>query len=329
MQINFFTVFIAVVSLIVLAVPGFILAKTKLLPEKASQAFSALVLYGCQPVLVFMGFQGEKYRSDILINMLIVAVISLVIHLVMIAIVTAFVRGKSPEEKLRCVRVGSVFSNCGYMGLPFLQTLFDQTPYVGEIIVYAAVIISVFNILNWTFGVYMITGDKKNISLKKIFLNPTIIAVILGFIVFVTVKVPFIELAPQGTTAHMVIAKFVQSFNFLGDMVTPLALIVIGIRLANVNFKSLFADKWAYVGCFNKLILMSVITILCVVFLPVSEQVKYVLFFLFSMPSATSTTLFTVQFGGDGNTASVLVLLSTVLSILTIPLMFLLFGALV
>ena len=161
MQIDFLTVFIAVISLVILALPGYILAKTKLLPDKASEAFSALVLYGCQPMLVFMGFQGERFRSDILINMLIVVGVSVVVHLLMIAIMYISIKKKGDEVKRRCVRAGSVFSNCGYMGLPFLQTLFSGSSYIGEIIVYAAVVISVFNVLNWTFGVYMITKDKR------------------------------------------------------------------------------------------------------------------------------------------------------------------------
>ena len=329
MQIDFITVLTSVVSLIILAIPGYILAKVKFLPEKAGEVCSTLVLYGCQPMLVFMGFQGKRYSSDILLNMLIVAGIVFVIHLIMICIVSLCIRNKDQETKMRCARTASVFGNCGYMGMPFLQTLFSGSEYFGEVVVYTAVVISIFNILNWTFGVYMITGDKKNISIKKIILNPTIIAVVLGFIVFVTLKVPIVELAKEGTTAHMILNKLVQSFNFLGDMVTPLAMIVIGIRLANVNFKQLFADKWAYLICFNKLIIMSIVTIICVLFLPISEQVKYVVFFSLSMPCATSTALFTIQFGGDGDFASVSVLLSTIMSILTIPLMFLLFSLLI
>ncbi len=329
MQIDFLTVLIAVVSLIILAVPGYILAKVGFFPEKAGEVCSTLVLYGCQPMLVFMGFQGKRYSSDILLNMLIVAALVFVIHLIMIGIVSICIRGKGDEAKKRVVRAASVFGNCGYMGMPFIQMLFSGSEYFGEIVVYTAVVISIFNIMNWTFGVYMLTGDKKNISIKKILLNPTIIAVVLGFVVFVTLKVPIVELAAPGTPANMILNKLVQSFNYLGDMVTPLAMIVIGIRLANVKFKQLFADKWTYLICFNKLIIMSIVTIICVLFLPISEQVKYVIFFSLSMPCATSTALFAIQFGGDGDFASISVLLSTILSILTIPLMFLLFNLLI
>ena len=67
MGIDFVTVLIAVISLILLAVPAFILNKMKLLPEKASEVLSTIVLYGCQPALVFMSFQGKEFDSSIVI----------------------------------------------------------------------------------------------------------------------------------------------------------------------------------------------------------------------------------------------------------------------
>ena len=111
-------------------------------------------------------------------------------------------------------------------------------------------------------------------------------------------------------------------------MVTPLAMTVLGMRIAKVNLKTLFMDKWAYVNVLNKLVLMGVIAILVVAWLPISNVIKYTLFFLLCMPSANNTVLFAVNFGGDAESGSVFVLLSTILSILTIPLMFLVMNGL-
>ena len=121
----------------------------------------------------------------------------------------------------------------------------------------------------------------------------------------------------------------VKSINFVGDMVTPMAMFVIGMRLANVTVKQLFLDKWAYIVSFFKLVVMAVLTMLLCAFLPANDYVKYALFFLLSMPCAASCALLSVQFGGDGDFASVSVLLSTIISILSIPVMFLVFNALI
>ena len=189
--------------------------------------------------------------------------------------------------------------------------------------IYGAVLIGVFNLLIWTLGVYIMTGDKKQVSPKKILLNPVIISLVIGFLLFVIIKKPLIELAEHGSFADDVLTKFMQSLDFLATMVTPCSMIVIGIRLANVNAKQLFMDKYAYTAAFLKLIAMSFVVMLSVAFLPVDSTIKYAVFFLLSMPSATNTAMFAVKFGKDGDFASVAVLLSTVLSVATIPLMYL------
>ena len=322
MQIGFFDVLVTVASLVVLAVPGYILAKCKMLPEKAAEAFSTLVLYVCQTAMVFNGFQGYNFDKSIGLNMLYVFGLTLVIHLIMITIVSVFVKGKR-EAQLKCVKYGSVFGNCGYMGFPFIKMLFGE----GEAVIYVAVVIAVWNILNWTFGVFMITGDKKQISIKKVVFNPVIIAVILGFLTFVIAKRPIVDLAVEGGTLDTILTKFMGSIKCLADAVTPLSMIVIGMRLAGVRLKDLFVNKLAYLQCTLKLLVMAFITIAIVTFLPLGETVKYTLFFTMAMPAATSTALFAVKFNGDSEFGSVCVLLSTVLSIITIPLIFLVFNA--
>jgi predicted permease len=206
--------------------------------------------------------------------------------------------------------------------------VFADSPVLGEAMIYAAVLVSVFLFINWTLGVYMITGDKSKISLKKVILNPTIIAIILGFIFFLTIKVPFISLTKEGTTTNLIVSKLIASLDVIGDLVTPVSMTVIGMKLARANLKDLFLDKWGYVVCFFKLIVMSILTMLCVSFLPIAETIKYVLVFLLSMPCATSTALLPIIYGGDSKSASAYVLLSCMACILTIPLMFLLFTVL-
>ncbi len=328
MQISFLTVLIAVVSLVILAVPGFLLSKTKMLGEKAQSAFSAFVMYGAQPCMVLMGFQNTKFSAEIGINVLIVAVLTIAIHVIMASLVCLVIRIKKNVDKEKVVRYGSIFSNCGFMGFPFLQMVFQGSPHIGEVMIYGAVVVAVFNVLSWTLGVYIVTGDKKNVSLKKIITNPTIIAVIIGFVLFFTVKVPFVDLPTPNTTLHTIVAKLVNSINVIGDTVTPLSMTVIGMKLANASFKQLFFDGYGYLVCGMKLVVMSFLTMLLVCFLPINEAIKYVMVFLLSMPCATSTALLPTLYGGDSKSATSFVLLACICCIITIPLMFLLFTAL-
>lgn len=325
MQIEFSSVLFSVLSLVLMAIPGVLLAKFKMLPEKASEALSAVVLYGCQPFMVFMSFQGFEYTSEVGLNMLIVFGIAVVVHIVTFAVAALLFRNKE-DIKTKTLRYASTFSNCGFMGFPFLAMLFNGNSAANEVIIYASVIITVFHIMNWTVGVYFMTGSFKEASVKKIVLNPCIIAVVVGLLLFVTVKKPIIEIAASGTVARDVLEKITASLDYLADAVTPLSMIVIGIKLAGIKPKQLFLDKRAYAASAVKLVVMPFISMLAVAFLPVSSAIKYAVFLLLSMPSATSTAMFALRFGGDADFSTVCVLLSTLLSIITLPLMFLVFN---
>ena len=283
MDMTFFDVLITVFSLVLLAVPGFILAKLKILPEKASETLSVIVLYVAQTLLVVMSFQNKEYTSELGLNMLYVAGITVFIHFIMFAVLHFIFIKKSRDDRVRVVKFASVFSNCGFMGFPFLQSLFTDPVICSETLIYGAVIISVFNILTWTVGVYMMTGDAKQVSAKKVFLNPVIIGVIIGFLLFIILKRPVLSYLPEGSAGYKITEKIVSSLNKIADMVTPLSMLVIGIKLANVNLKQLFMDKLAYISTGLKLVFMSLISILAVAFLPIEPTVKYTVFFLLSM----------------------------------------------
>jgi predicted permease len=326
-MISFFDVFITVIFLLLLAVPGFIFAKTKMFPQKASETLSVIVLYGCQPILIFTSFQGCAFSTDIAVNMLLVAGIAIAAHLLMFVLVKFLFIKWQDDDKVKLVKYMSVFSNCGFMGLPFLQSLFTDSALQAELVVYCAVVLAIFNILNWTFGVYIITKDKKQIAAKKVLLNPVILAVIISLVAFLTLQKPLLELTGVGTVGHKLVTKLMTSLQFLSNMVTPLSMFVIGIRLANIDWKQLLTDKWAYIATVVKLIVMSLITMFVVAYLPIDSAIKYTVFFLLSMPSATSGAMMAVQFGKDSDFASIGVVLSTICSIVTLPLMYLFMNA--
>ena len=292
-------------------------------PASASETLSVIVLYGCQPILIFTSFQGCSFNPDIAINMLLVAGIALVVHLIMfLAVKLIFLKWRK-EDKVSLVKYLSVFSNCGFMGLPFLQSLFADGALQAELIIYCAVVLAVFNILNWTFGVYILTEDKKQITIKKVLLNPVIIAVIISLILFFATRKPLVDFTTVGSIPNKLAVKLMSTLNFLSNMVTPLSMFVIGIRLANIKLKDLLTDKWAYIATGMKLVVMAFVTMFLVAFLPIPSTIKYTVFFLLSMPSATSGAMMAVQFGKDSDFASVGVVLSTILSIATLPLMYL------
>ena len=328
MELTFFDVFITVATLLLMIIPGFILAKTKILKSGAIDAFTKMVLFGCQPALMIMMFQNSVFRSELLVNMLIAMGLSVCIHLLMVGFVLIAFRNRKDDQatnaKIRCMRAGSVFGNIGYMGIPFIKMLFADSPMLGEILIYVAVGIVVFNILNWSFGIFLVTGDKKYVSFKKAFINPTGISVIIGLVIFLVCQRPIASLAVEGSGLDKILTAIMDATAVVADMITPLAMTIIGIRFANMKLKNLFTEKWVYFTSLNKLVIMSVLTMIVIWLVPVNPAIKASLFFAFSMPSATSTVMFAVNFGGDVDTAASIVVQTVLLSIITIPLMFLL-----
>ena len=323
MEIDFISVLITVFSLVLFIVPGFLLAKIGILKEGADKALTGLVINVSQPLLMFMSLQ-KYFDKAILTNVIVVFFATIVIHFIMIGLICLVIRNKDKRAKLNVVKFASVFGNVGFMGIPFLQNLFKNNPEVqSEILIYCAIVIAAFNLMCFSVGVLLASGDKKNVSFKKAFLNPTSISVYVGLFLFLVVGKPIATLGGEGTTLNLFLSKIMSSLQMLGDMVTPLSMIVIGIKLASVTPRKLFLDKWAYVTCLNKLIIMPLITILIVGFLPVNQVLKYAVFFTLAMPSAAITTMFAVQYDTDGEFASSAVLLTTAMSILTIPIMFL------
>ena len=335
MNLQFIDVLISVFSLVLLIIPGFILVKCKMLKDGATKVFSTFLLFACQPALSFMSFQKSTYSPSIAVNMIIVACMTFIVHFFVIGFVALIFKNRKNDDRVNVIKYASVFGNCGFMGIPFLQTLFsgiEDGAYIGEVLVYAGVVIAVFNLLAWTVGIYLITGDKQYISIKKAIINPATLALLIGLPIFIILKQPIASVDTGIPSINMLLQKVMASVNFLSEMVTPIAMTVLGMRLATLKLKELFTFKGMYVSAFMKQIVSPVIAIgvsaLVSIFVSDSFLVmSCVVFFTMAMPTATNTILFSEQYGKDAVSASKAMLFSTITSVFTIPLVFLLFKA--
>lgn len=324
MDFNFIDVLLIVLSLALLATPGIILGKLKMLPENGAKTLTTVLLFIGQPALTFMSFQKTEYNKDIVKNLLIVAGLAILLHAIMVIIVTlAFGKKFDKDKKLRVVSFASCFGNAGFMGLPFLQMLFNTS---GEAVMYGAVFVAVFNAFTWTIGIFLLTGDKTYVKLKKAVLNPPFIALIVSLPLFLILKQPINMIGEEGTVLRSLFEKIYTSGNFLGELVTPLSMIILGIRLSEMDLKEMFLEYHSYISSSFKLMLMPAIAFFVCSLLPIDPLIKWALFFECCMPTAVQTLLFSEQYDGATHTASSAVLMATLLSIVTIPLMYLIFS---
>ncbi len=330
----FLTTFISVATMVALALPGFILRKKNMLPEKAVATLVAVLIYASQPFLTISSFLSKEYKPSLLVNMAITFGFSLALHVVLFLVATlvfSFFKTKKREDESdeeyearrlcndKQNRIGTITSfmgNIGFMGIPVMKMLFPDNP---EMLIYTAVFMVGFNISSWTLGVYAITGDKKNISLKSAFLNPAVATLGIALLLFF-----FKQYIPA-----KVLNPLSDGISYLAEMTLPLSMIIIGIRLADVKASSLFTSSKTYVTCGMKLLVAPLATLgiallVKLIFPTLDTSVIKTIFICMAMPSAAMNLSFAEKFDGDRDSAVRATLLTTVLSILTISLLMLL-----
>jgi len=286
---------------------GFGIRKAKLVGEE-NKGLSVTLLYIAQPLMIVSVLQANAYQNSVLGNMGLTFLFAVVTQTVLLIAAFFIFKFNKDDKERRVYAFASVFSNCGFMGIPVMQALLPDNPAVPF---FAAMYVISFNILSWTAGVYVITGDKKYISLKNAFLNPPTVALIFALpLFFLNIKLP---------------EQVLNIVDMLGAMTTPLAMIILGIKLADLSVKKLFCGVSLYVSMAVKLLIAPLFTYLLLLPFGFDQSIVIALTLAAAMPTASMTVVFAERFGGDVASGVKTQLLSTFLSILTIPLITLLF----
>ena len=314
--------------LFIMMAPGFIMKKCGLSTDSLGKGLSNLVLYIAQPALTFVAFLKD-FDKQVLINSIYVLVFSILLHSVF-ALVAMNLFKKAPDDMRRMLRFATVFSNVAFMGVPLVIDVLEAV-YPGAS-VYALIYSITYNLFLWSLGVKICTegkdndkngiddhvDHKKKATILTAILHPTTIAAVLGLVFFV---LPIHNYVP---------AIVGQSLNMLKELVKPLSMAVIGLRLADMSFKGLFKDKHMYLFLTLRHAALPLLTVgivkLVDLILPmgVDQGVQMVTVLLAAAPAATSATMFAEKFDCDSVYVSRLVTVSTILSIITMPLILLL-----
>ncbi|MCD7731136.1 MAG: AEC family transporter [Oscillospiraceae bacterium] len=298
-----------VATMLLYAVSGWLAVHFGKVKESSISSFASFLMYVCQPCLTIYCFGKVEYSSGIIKNMLIFFCITFMLMLVSIAVTVFVLKKFGSEVKYRISSLAMSLGNCTFMGVPLVEALLPDYP---EAVVYSNVYFFGMSILCWTLASYLITQDKKYISVKKVILNPAVIAVLLSVIMMVTgVELPSI---------------IDDTITTLGKMSTPLCMIVLGMRLASIPVKPIFTSGLQYASAGVKLIIYPLTALLLGMIIPIEPQMAQTLFILSCAPSAAVVLTFSEMLGEGQDVAANNVLLSTILSVVTIPVMMLLAG---
>ncbi len=310
MIFTFSDAMVAVAEILVFAIPGFLLIKTKLLKDTSISNFAKLLLYVCQPCLSLYSFNQATKAKVNPVNVAIVFLLALVVQCVVVFVVWLVMRKRFDDVDYRVTCVAGAFGNVGFLGVPLLEKLLPDSPGV---VAYSAAFIVALNLLAWTLGCFVLTKDKKFFSAKKLLLNPPMLTLVVALPLFLT-----------GTTLPVGVIDVESIVTTLGKMTTPLCMIILGMRLATVKPKELFSDWKAYLATAIKLVALPLLTFALLLFLPLSEEIKVTTFILSCCPSATVVLNLAEMFGSGQKTSANIILLSTICCVVTIPTLLLL-----
>ena len=325
----FITGAISVGMLLLMAVPGFILGKMRSVnTESAVKFLSVMLLYILQPFVTFDSFLNTAYDPDVLINVVVVFLFTCVTIGAVLAI-GSFAMRFAPfgRDAGGVIAYGGAFGNVGYMCIPFLQLM---APGNHVIILYATVSVVAFNLMAWTVGNFALTGDKRHISLKRALLNPPTLSFIIALPLFM-LNLNFLKAESLSGAAYEIVSGIREVTTLFADMVGPLAMVLLGLKLADIRFKELFSDGRVYIAAGIKLIFFPLfgvaVTALMSLFMNV-EPIALNLIAMSAMPCAQNVIMFSTIYDKDSDLAAKQVTVATLLSVVTIPVMLLLLSVL-
>ena len=297
-----------VMVFVALAVPGYLLVKCKELTQAQSGALSKLLMYVGMPFLILTNSIKIDFNGELLLMMGVVALVGIAAIFAMFFVSKPLTDMEKQEKTKGMMRFCAVFPNSGFLGIPLAMAVFGAGSKVLTVVIILNIIT---NVLMYTLGIYLVSGDKSAISLKKAFLNPVLIAFIVGIIVnLLKVK----DYVPEIVT---------YSTHF-SNLVTPISMTILGMKMGGINFADLFKSWKTYYVSALKLIAFPLVIVAFVLALKmalptITMDVIFGFFIAFATPTAGLASTFSDNYDGDTENAVAFTLGTTLLSVITIP----------
>ena len=297
---DFLVVASSVVTLFFMMGVGFFFGKRGMLYSDTLSQLSRLLLTVVCPCTVINALQVE--RSTQLLAGMGQALLLVAASYVVFGGAAHFLFPRQSAPTRAALRFGTVYGNVGFMGLPLVMSVLGEGA-----VPYCAMGIAVFNVANWTHGV-TVMGQKG--SLRRAVLNPGVI----GFAIAMALFVGGVALPGPVRSA----VEYISGLN------TPLAMVVIGGQMAGADLAATFRAGRLYGAAALKLVVMPLVTIVALFHLGLDPMMYLTLVILAGCPTAGTTSMFCQMFGQDTASAAQLVTLSTLLSMVTLPMVALL-----
>lgn len=296
-----------IIQLFIMIFMGFIIVKAKLLKAEDSKILSVTVLYLIIPCVIINAFQID-YTPQTVKGLLIALAGSVMTQVILLIVVSILGRVFHLNE----VEVASIYySNSGNLIVPIVTFILGK-----EWVLYGCVFMSVQLVFIWTHCKKIISREPSY-DWRKIVLNINMISIAIGIILFLTrIHLP---------------AIINNTLSAIGSMIGPASMIVTGMLFAGMDFKQIFANKRVYFVSFFRLIIVPVIALFLIkcsqlsTFSSNGNKLMMIVFLAIITPSASTVTQMCQVYGNDSQYASAINVVTTLLAIVTMPLMVMLF----
>lgn len=301
-----------VIIFVLLAVPGYLLVKGKKLSQQESGALTKLLTNIGMPFLILSSTLKLELTPELAKTLLVAGIAGIGLNMLMFFLSPVFTRGETDEKRKKMMRVCMAFANNGFIGIPLAKAVFGESSMV---MVYLIVLNIVTNVMLFTLAEPLLMEDKKKVNLLKIIFTPVLIAFLAGLalnLLGITKAVP--ELQTYAT--------------HFSNIVTPLSMVILGMKLAAVPMVRLFTTWRMYYVSAIRLVLYPALCVAVAMLLKmvpglsVDSNMVIAIFVAFAMPTFGLAPTFADQHKGDTEHAVVFTLGTTILSVATIPVLY-------
>jgi len=280
-------------------------SKKKIITPEINKKLVEILIQIALPFMIVSSFI-HTYDTTIKANVTKTFYYSIVAYIIMIT-VSYLLLLPIKNDKKTILHFANVFVNTGYVGFPILNSI-----YGPEGVIYGSIFNMFFVILLWTYGLILFRDnfEKRELKkeLKKILLNPSIIAVALGILIMIfNIKLP---------------RPLLSSVEAIGSITGPLSMIIVGVILSNIKIKSYLKDWTIYYGMTVKLIIIPIIMYLVFLLTVGSSIVINTIIIMSAMPASTMTSILAESFDKEKEYAAVVVSLTTLTSLVTVTILF-------
>lgn len=287
-----------VITLFLILIVGYFARKRAILTSELTTGLTNFLINVTSPFMIISSFQFD-FSKEMLAFAGKILTFSFLAH-IFSTLIGLIIFKKYPENIRKILRFTTTFSNCGFMGFPLLQSIYGK---IG--VFYGSIYVVGFNIFLWTVGVMIFTEKRDLSTIKNAFLSPNIIAVLIGITTFIlSLKIP---------------TPIYSALEIIGGMTTPISMLVVGSILAEMKLKELFSGFAVYYGTLIRLVIIPMLSLLITGLLNFEPLLQGVCVISTATPAAATTAIFAEKYNGDSAFASRIIVISTVLSIITLP----------